>query len=153
MTPDRLLSMWRTVAPHPGGRWLFSILLGRLVPYTGSIGARVRALAPGHCTVGLRDRRSVRNHLGSIHAVALVNLAEVSSGLAMLTAAGPRVRGIVTSLRIEYHRKARGPLRAEGRAAPPAVLEQIDADATAEIFDERDMLVASAVVTWRLAPA
>jgi len=94
----------------------------------------------------------VRQHLGSVHAVALVNLAEVTSGLAMLGAAGPGVRGIVTALRIEYQKKARGLLRAESFATPPAVTEPTDAEVTASITDTEGDVVAIATVTWRLAP-
>lgn len=148
----RLFAAWRRLAPLPGGKWIFSKLLGWTAPYTGSIGARVELLEPGHVRVSLRDRRAVRQHLGSVHAVALVNLAEVTSGLAMLGAAGPGVRGIVTALRIEYHKKARGLLLAESFATPPAVTEPTDAEVTASITDSEGDIVAVATVTWRLAP-
>ncbi len=148
----RLLSTWQRLAPLPGGKWLFSRLLGWAAPYTGSIGARVELLEPGHVRVSLRDRRAVRQHLGSIHAVALVNLAEVTSGLAMLSAAGPGVRGIVTALRIQYHKKARGRLVAESLATLPPVTEPTDADVTATITDADGDVVAVATATWRLAP-
>jgi acyl-coenzyme A thioesterase PaaI-like protein len=149
---EGLFAAWRRLAPLPGGKWLFSKLIGWVAPYTGSIGARVELLEPGHVRVSLRDRRAVRQHLGSVHAVALVNLAEVASGLAMLGAAGPGVRGIVTALRIEYQKKARGRLVAESTATPPSISEPTDAEVTATITDSEGDIVAVATVTWRLSP-
>jgi acyl-coenzyme A thioesterase PaaI-like protein len=112
----------------------------------------VQELAPGRAVVTLRDRRRVRNHLDSVHAIALANLAEVASGLAMLTAAGDDTRGIVLSLTIRYHHKARGRLTAVGSAAPPSVAKPLEAVAHADIHDAAGELVADADVTWRLSP-
>lgn len=150
MSPTRLLALWGRLSRWPGGRWLFARLLGRAVPYTGSIGARIEALAPGSATVTLRDRRAVRNHLGSIHAIALANLAEVASGLAMLAALEPGVRGIVTRIEISYLKKARGTLTATGSAAPGKVTESVESLAHATIFDAAGGVVAEATVSWRL---
>jgi acyl-coenzyme A thioesterase PaaI-like protein len=148
---SRLLAHWERLHRLPGGRWLFSRMLGQAVPYTGSIGARVESLVPGDVTVSLADRRAVRNHLQSIHAIALVNLAEMTSGLAMLTALPPNVRGIVTGLRISYGKKARGRLQATSQVTPPAVgTEPVDFDVTATIRDAAGDEVATATVTWRL---
>lgn len=147
---QRLRSLWSRLSPYPGGKWLFSRILGRMAPYSGTIGSRVEQLEPGHARVVLADRRRVRNHLDSIHAVALMNLAEQASGLAVLMGLPADVRGILTGLTITYQKKARGPLVAECRCAIPAVTGSIDYEAVATITDAGGDVVAQAVARWRL---
>jgi acyl-coenzyme A thioesterase PaaI-like protein len=148
-----LLVSWKRLQYLPGGAWLFSKLVSRLVPYTGSISPRVRTLEPGHAVVTLRDHRAVRNHLQSIHAVALINLGEFASGLAMLTALSDGQRGIVTSLAADYTKKARGVLVAESRVPPaPALMEPVDRDAEAEIRDASGDVVAIVRARWHISP-
>jgi acyl-coenzyme A thioesterase PaaI-like protein len=125
-------------------------MIGRTAPYTSTVGARIQELSPGYSRWTLRDRRIVRNHLRSIHAVALVNLAEVTSGTAMLTALAPGTRGIVTGLAITYHKKARGTLTAECRCSVPDFTTETSYDVVAEVRDEAGDMVARCTVTWLL---
>ncbi len=126
-------------------------MLGRMVPYTGALGARVEVLEPGHARVTLRDRRGVRNHLGSVHAVALANLAEVTSGLAMLTSLPENARGIVVHIGVEYLKKARGTLTAECRCAAPSGNEET-VTVTSNVMNAANEVVARAQVQWLIRP-
>ena len=146
----RALEMWRRLSPLPFGRDLFMIAFGTMVPYSGALGARVLSLEPGRVRVELRDRRGVRNHLNSVHAVALANLGEMASGLAMTTALPAGVRSIVTSLTTTYSKKARGTLVAEAAVTVPEVTGDLEHEVKAEIRDAAGDVVAVVTALWKL---
>jgi acyl-coenzyme A thioesterase PaaI-like protein len=146
----RLLNAWGRLHGRPGGRWLFSRFVGRMAPYTGTLKALVLELEPGRALVQLNDRRAVRNHLRSIHAIALANLGELASGLAASAALPAGVRGIPTVITIEYLRKARGTLTATGTAVLPEVREPTAVDVHADIRDASGATVATMRVRWQL---
>lgn len=148
----RLLALWRRLSPLPGGQWLFAQIFSWTVPYSGSVGPRIRVLEPGHAQVEIPDRRSNRQHLGSVHAIALMNVAEMASGLAMLAGLPEGVRGIVVSISIEYLRKARGTITAVSRVSVPKVSTDTDFDVVSECLDRDQNVVARATVRWRLGP-
>ena len=143
-----LLRLWTGLSRFPGGRWLFSRLIRFVNPYSGRVGALVLELEPGHAVLRLTDRRGVRNHLDSIHAIALANVAEMASGLAVLTALPTGVRGIPTVLRVEYLKKARGTVTAEARIALPGTDGMYDF--VSLVRDAAGDVVARATVTWKI---
>jgi uncharacterized protein (TIGR00369 family) len=147
-----LRAQWSRLAGLPGGKWLFSRALGRYVPYTGRLGAVVRTLEPGHCVVEMQERRRLRNHLDSIHAMALANLAEMVTGLALLNSLPAGVRGILTGFSIDYLKKGRGTLVAECRCAIPTDTANTDHVLTGEIRDCDGALLAVARARWRSGP-
>ncbi|MGD2171620.1 MAG: DUF4442 domain-containing protein [Gammaproteobacteria bacterium] len=142
---------WSRCEKLPAGRYLFSVALGWFVPYSGSIGARVEEISPGYARLRLADRRRVRNHLNSIHAIALVNFGEIASGLALFSVISANMRGILTDIRAQYLKKARGKLTASASFVAPDRLED---DTTCEIetriLDREGDLVCIVTATWLL---
>jgi len=124
-----------------------------MVPYSGRLGANVTHFEAGRVRIELRERRAVRNHLRSVHAVALVNLGELASGLAVMSGLPATVRGIVTGLDVTFSKKARGHLVAESRCdAPQDVSISTPFDAEATIRDASGDVVARVVAHWLLSP-
>ena len=149
---NRILRWWQRLSSLPAGSLLFSYFLGWYAPYSGTIGSRVEALQPGFAKVSLRDRRAVRNHLKSIHAIALMNLGEIATGLAVLTALPSDMRGIVLGLQAEYLKKSRGRLTAEANFKMPAQIDDnTSCEVKTEIVDEAGDLVAVVRATWLLS--
>src|SRR5258705_11185012 len=149
---DRLRALWLRLAPLPGGKTLFSLLPGGVRPYAGTVGARGEELSPGFCRASLRDRRRVRTHLNSVHAMALANFAELTSGLAVLSGLAPGVQGIVTGFSITYQKKARGRLIAECRVSQLDVTAEREQEAAVTVSDAAGDGVARATARWRLRP-
>lgn len=145
-------SMWDLLAGLPGGKRLFSKAVGRAAPYSGSIGAHVDELHDGFARLTLRDRPAIRQHLGSVHAIALANLGELTTGLAMLYGFPEDARGIVTSFKIDYHKKARGLLTAQCTTEPITSSAEQEKELVAEIRDESGDLVATATAAWLIRP-
>ncbi|MEE9343645.1 MAG: hotdog fold domain-containing protein [Gammaproteobacteria bacterium] len=147
-----LRKQWRLLSGVPAGQWLFSRALGLMVPYTGSIGGVVRKLEPGCCVVTLTDRRKVRNHLHSVHAIAQCNLGEMVTGLALMNSLPDQTRGILKGLSVEYLKKARGTLTAECRCEIPPDNQRREYQLTGEIRDAENEPVATITADWLIGP-
>jgi acyl-coenzyme A thioesterase PaaI-like protein len=143
---------WQMVSNRPGGKWLFSRILGLMVPYTGGLGGIVQLLEPGHCVVTLADRRKIRNHLNSIHAMALCNLGEKTTGLALMNSLPDNTRGILTGISAEYMKKARGQLTAECYCDIPDGQEKREYTIKGDVRDSEGELVATVHARWLIGP-
>src|SRR5690606_32492058 len=127
-------------------RMLFSRLVGRMAPYTGSVRATVTVLRAGYAEVEMQDRRGVRNHLDCIHAIALVNLAELAGNLALAYSLPDDARFIVSGIEIEYMKKARGRITAIGEPPIPRAATRAQYDVPVTLRDTSGDEVARAVL-------
>lgn len=161
LTPAKLRAMgpgawiregWQRLRGLPGGSHIFDRLLGAAIPYTGALGSHVVTLEPGYARVRLAERRAVRNHLRSIHAIALCNLAELTGNLALAYSLPADSRFIVTKLSIEYKKKARGTVFAECRCTPPSSSERQEYELHVSITDQGGAVLASATLTTLVSP-
>ncbi|GAB3349363.1 hotdog fold domain-containing protein [Lysobacter tyrosinilyticus] len=107
-----VLAQYRRLSRWPAGRWLFSRAVCLRAPYFATIAPRFINLEPGRCEVQIRDRRRVHNHIGTVHAIALCNLAELSAGVMTEASLPATMRWIPKGMTVEYLKKARGTMHA-----------------------------------------
>jgi acyl-coenzyme A thioesterase PaaI-like protein len=143
---------WDRLSPWPGGKRVFSRILGQAAPYTGTVGARVEELSRGRSRVVLHDRRAVRNHLRCVHAVALVNLAEITGNIALAYGLPDDARFIVAGLSIEYVKKARGTITGTCDADLPQTSERREYPVEVILRDEAGDVVAKATLRTLVGP-
>jgi len=146
------MKLWDKLRRIPAGRLLFRKVLGRAVPYSNTIAPEILELRPGYARIRMKDRKLVRNHLGSIHAVALTNLAELTSGLALNCGLPENARGILKSFSIEYLKKAHGPLIATSETALPLSNARQELTVAVETRDESNFVVTRAQAVWLIGP-
>jgi acyl-coenzyme A thioesterase PaaI-like protein len=143
---------WDRLSPLPGGKLAFSKLVGMMAPYTGSMHARVVDLRRDHAKVELPDRRRVRNHLTSVHAIALANLAEMTGNLALAYSLPDDARFIVAGIELDYIKKARGTITAECSLEMPNDSERREVLVPVEMRDRKGELVTRATLRTLVGP-
>jgi acyl-coenzyme A thioesterase PaaI-like protein len=143
---------WNLLSGMPGGKAVFSRLIGRMAPYTGSIHATVTVLRAGYAEVQLQDRRAVRNHLDCVHAIALANLAELAGNVALAYSLPDDARFIVSGMAIEYLKKARGVITAVGESPIPRSSARAQFDVPVTLRDAGGDEVAKVVLHSLVGP-
>ena len=135
----------------------FSRLVCLKEPYFGSIRPQFVDLRPNHCEVRIAKRRSVLNHIGTVHAIAMCNMAELAAGTMTEVSVAAHQRWIPKGMTVEYLKKATTHLVATARPAQHVPLPaEGDYTVRVEVHDLHDEMVFQAEVTmWvsaKMAP-
>ena len=114
-----VLRLWRKLEARPFGKRVFSWIICHKAPYFTSIAPRMASLEPGRGEATIAQRRRVTNHIGTVHAIALCNLAEFVGGLTCDVSLPASMRWIPKGMTVEYLKKANGTQRAVATPAFP----------------------------------
>lgn len=146
MKPTTLLRTHRAAGRVPFGRTLVSGIFRFAAPYFLTIPATIDELAPGHAVAHMHHRPWVRNHLGTVHAIALCNLAELTMGLAAEVTVPDTHRWIPRSMAVDYLAKARGTVTATASLQLPPDPDEVDVPAEVVVTDAGGTTVFTATI-------
>ncbi len=146
------LRAWQRLQKTAIGRWLFSHTIARKAPYFATIYPRVEELAPGICRVSMKKRRSVENHLRTVHALAMGNLCELAAGLCTEVSIPTSMRWIPRGMTIEYLAKAETGVTATARLDKTEWHDAQNVGVPVTVVDARGREVVRAVITMYVSP-
>jgi acyl-coenzyme A thioesterase PaaI-like protein len=138
------LTAWRRLQGVPLGRWLFTRAVCLRAPYFASLSPLILEIEPDHVTARVRKRRKVKNHIGTVHALACANLCELCAGVLMEAAIPADRRWIPRGMSIEYLAKAATDVTATARLPETRWEdgEDVPVDVSVRGEDEREVVHA-----------
>ena len=100
---SQFLSMFNSAGPQA-----FSQMACQVAPYFSTINPLVTELRANAATVQVPFRREITNHLGTVHAIAMCNAAELAAGMMTDVSIPAGARWIPKGMTVEYLKKAVG---------------------------------------------
>ena len=154
MSDTPLLKLYRKFLRYPAGHWLFSRAVCFKAPYFGSMRPTIRVLEPGRCEATIPHRRAVQNHIGTVHAIALCNLAELCAGVMTDASLPGDMRWIPKGMTVSYLKKAKGTMRGIATPMIPIVsaTEGYDLPINVDVLDPAGEKVFHAEIRMWLTP-
>ena len=149
-----VLQLYNSITRKPFGHWLFSRLICFKAPYFASIKPRMTLLEPGRAEASIAHRRSVTNHLDTVHAIALCNLAEFIGGLMTDVSIPGSMRWIPKGMSVEYLKKAVGTQHgvATPEFAPREAAEGYELPVNVVVTDPQGETVFKARISMWVSP-
>jgi acyl-coenzyme A thioesterase PaaI-like protein len=145
---SQILNLFNSVGPEQ-----FTATICQVAPYFSTIQPSVIALRPGYAEATVPLRREVTNHLGTMHAIALCNAAELVAG-SMTDASIPEgYRWIPKGMSVEYLAKGKTDVRAVADGSSIDWAQAGDQVVPVDVFDTDGKKVFTARITMNVKAA
>ena len=146
------LTLWNKCQSKPLGKWFFTKAICWKAPYFGSIQPLFEILEPGRAVVSMRKRRAVQNHIGTVHAIAMCNLAELAAGVMMEVSVPASMRWLPKGMTVRYLKKATTGVTCEAVCAEISHSPARDIIVATVLRDADNVVVCEADITMYVSP-
>lgn len=144
--------LWKSLHTKPGGKWAFTKIISMKAPYFSSIKTRFEQLDAGRGELTLWDQRSVHNHIGTVHAIAMCNAAELVAGISTEFSIPADMRWIPKGMTVKYLKPARGRLKVSGQLPEINSGASVDIPVRVNITDAEGEAVFTAEISMYCSP-
>lgn len=145
MSENYLMKLYKRINQWPLGDRIFSFVACRKAPYFATIKPKITKLEPGECHCFIKKRRSVENHIKTVHVIAICNGLEMAMGFMAEASIPKHLRWIPKGMTVDYTAKAGSDIRCvavlpDNAWAPGDLLVDVTA------YDENDIVVVKGTI-------
>ncbi|MFZ5528989.1 MAG: hotdog fold domain-containing protein [Pseudomonadota bacterium] len=145
---SQLLALYNSAGPEQ-----FTAAVCQFAPYFSTIAPSFTELRAGRAEATVPFRREITNHLGTVHAIALCNAAELVAGTMTDASIPAGHRWIPKGMTVQYLAKAKTGVRAVADGSQVPWTEPGDHEVPVDIFDEQGTKVFHARITMNIKAA
>jgi len=115
-------------APQFMQSFLLTTLFTHKVKFAGTTGVKIEKITHQQTILSLKNKKSVQNHIGGIHAIAAAVLAESATGIVFGMNVPDSRLPLLKSMKVSYQRRMQGDLKAIANLTPEKIqmIEQQD---------------------------
>lgn len=149
MASNYLLNMYAKANRLPAGKKLFSMFFARKAPYFSTISPTITELRPHFCEVHFKKRKSVENHIQTVHVIAIANALECAMGACAEASIPSHLRWIPQGMDLKYTAKANSDIRVTATIDPDSwgADQQVDVIVKA-MRDDATVVVDGVIHLW-----
>jgi len=142
---NQVLAMFQSAGPE-----MFTRMACQMAPYFSTINPLITELRQNASTVQLPFSKEVTNHLGTVHAIAMCNAAELAAGMMTNVSIPEGARWIPKGMTVEYLAKAKTDLTATARGEGIDWATEGDKVVPVEVTDTYGKAVFTARITMNV---
>ena len=135
---------------NSAGAEAFSQMACQVAPYFSSINPTLSQLRPSFSQVEMPFSKAITNHLGTVHAIAMCNAAELAAGMMTDVSIPQGARWIPKGMSVEYLAKAKTDLQAVANGQSIDWSCAGDKTVPVEISDTEGKIVFRAQITMNV---
>ncbi len=147
---SRALSVYNKLHGLPLGKYLFSRIICLMAPYFKTIKPRFVELKPGYCEIRMKNRKAIRNHLNSVHAIAMCNLCELAGGTALDVTLPSHLRWIPRGMEVQYIKMAKTNLKGTCSIPGDTIKGKGSLPVTVSVTDTGGIEVMKAIINMHI---
>lgn len=142
---NQVLGMFNSTGPEA-----FSKMTCQMAPYFSTINPLMTDLRSGFASVQVPFCREITNHLGTVHAIALCNAAELAAGMMTNVSIPDGARWIPKAMQVNYLAKAKTDVIAVADGSQIDWSSEGDIDVPVTITDSAGQAVFTARITMNI---